>query len=86
MNRKTLLETMHNCTGHPSLIFALYEFSCRGRNAYSVAVYSSSTGCAFAEDVTDSRQAAESFMELLQAQELEPCHLSDLLEDLLPLK
>lgn len=41
--------------------------------------------CEFAEDICRDRRIAEQFLYLIAEEEVEPCHLGDIVYDMLPL-
>ena len=81
MDRPKLLRTMHHC--HST--FLLYEETYSDRYGYSIAIFNRDAQSAFAFDVTENRRAAEQFLTLICEGGLDPCHLYDVLEDMLPL-
>lgn len=81
MNRIKLLRTMHHCQS----TFLLYEETYAERHGYSVAICSRNAKFAYARDITENRDAAERFFALICKGGLDPCHLNDVLEDMLPL-
>lgn len=81
MDCKNLLCSTRDC----ALTFSLFEEPLCGRQTYSVAVYDGNLGHAYASDVTDDRTPAEKFLYLISEGGPEPCHLYDVLEDVLPL-
>lgn len=81
MNHLKLLRTMQQ----DSSIFLLYEELFPDRSGYSVAICGKNGQFAFASDITNRRDAAERFFSLICKGDLAPCHLYDVLEDMLPL-
>ena len=82
MSDTQLLCTRH----HAPFQYLLYEKIYRDRAGYAVAICRDEKVLAYAEDITDRKDAAERFLALISEGGLEPCHLYDLLEDLLPLR
>ncbi len=85
MNCPPVCELTRYQDPHSSIVYILYQQAVSGRFAYSIAISDSFHNRSVAEDVTDDRNAAERFFQLLCAEGAEPCHLSDLVEDALPL-
>lgn len=81
MNRKTILKKKQ----HKDLTYLLLEETLDDRSSYSIAICSPRRPCAFAADVTDNREAALRFLNLISEGGLDPIHLDDVLEDMLPL-
>lgn len=81
MNHLKLLRTMRQ----DESLFLLYEETLPDHIGYSVAICRKDGQYAFASDVTDLHDAAERFFTLIAEGDLAPCHLYDVLEDMLPL-
>ncbi|MBO5778021.1 MAG: hypothetical protein J6R82_00475 [Clostridia bacterium] len=76
-----LLRTIQN---HP-FTYLLYEEAFADRKGYTVAILGKENQFAYATDVTDDQDVAERFIKLISEGGLAPCHLHDVLEDMLPL-
>ncbi len=76
-----LLRTIQN---HP-YTYLLYEEAYADRKGYSVAILSGENQFTYANDITNNQNAAVRFFRLISEGGLAPCHLHDVLEDMLPL-
>lgn len=86
MSHPTLTELTRCINPNAATVYILYQQSYSDRIGYSIAVSDAYDHHSFAEDLTDDRDAAERFLALLAEEAAEPCHLSDLVEDALPLR
>lgn len=66
------------------ITYKLYVSKSEEGEIYSLSVEKAGE-CSCAEDVCRDRIRAEDFLYLLAKEELEPCHLTDVLYDMLPL-
>lgn len=67
-------------------VFFLYQHDLPDRPCYSLAAWDlPRRSFLLAEDITDRSETAERFLRLLQQERVSPCHIIDVLEDLLPL-
>lgn len=64
--------------------YKLYLSQTEGEKIYSVSIETAQDR-AFAEDVCRDRKSAEDFLYLLAREEVEPCHLLDIVYDVLPI-
>ncbi len=66
------------------ITYRLYISQSEDGEIYSLSVEMSGE-CSHAEDVCRNRSRAEEFLYLLAKEEVEPCHLLDVVYDMLPL-
>jgi hypothetical protein len=93
MNTKTTLQIQR----HGMLTYLLYEELSESppddlsddlpitRMCYSIAIQAADGSQVYAADITDNRDAALRFLNLISECGLSPVHLFDVLEDMLPL-
>ena len=93
MNTKTTLQIQQ----HGTLTYLLYEEPSESppddlsddlpgtRMCYSIAIQDADGSQVYAADITDDRDAALRFLNLISEGGLSPVHLFDVLEDMLPL-
>lgn len=86
MTHEHLTELTRRTDPHTFIVYILYQQSYPDRIGYSIAVSDALGHRSFAEDLTDDRDAAERFLQLLSEEAAEPCHLLDFIEDALPLR
>ncbi|MBQ8743264.1 MAG: hypothetical protein IJZ03_07835 [Clostridia bacterium] len=70
------------------LTYTLIKGMLESRESYSVEIsmaYEGNFESALARDVSDDVTACERLLRLLSDMEVEPCHLYDILEDILPI-
>ena len=74
------------CTRHHApFTYILYEKRYQDRVGYAVAICREGKQLVCAEDITHCKASAERFFDLISRGGLHPCHLYDVLEDMLPL-
>ncbi len=66
------------------ITYKLYISKTREDDIYSMSI-ETSDDISFAEDICCDRESAERFLYLLAKEEVEPCHLHDIVYDTLPL-
>ncbi len=81
---RAIIEINKNIYGNRSVEYTLYISEKEGEEICSIGVKIAEDK-AFAEDVCRDRKRAEDFLYLIAREELEPCHLLDVVCDALPI-
>ena len=81
---RPIIQINKNTIDNRSARYTLYVSERESEKIYSISVCIEDD-TAFAEDITRGRKRAEEFLYLIAGEELEPCHLLDVLYDTLPI-
>ncbi|MBE6608604.1 MAG: hypothetical protein E7633_08620 [Ruminococcaceae bacterium] len=89
MKNHIFVELIKQLSSHKSIKYLLFvSHNDLGEEIFSISaefVGDASGESAIAEDICRDRKRAENFLYLIASEEVEPCHICDIVYDMLPL-